>query len=588
MNLNAKYDVFISYSRKDYVDKVGNPLEGNAISELLDFLDKNNVTYWFDKDGISGGSEFLEVITDAITDSKMMVFVSSQHSNASFWTTGEIFEALEQEMLIVPFKIDNSEYNKKFRLMMRPLDFIEYFANPEIAFDSLLKAINLCNEEYDKAVAEEVRREEEEKAKQRKAELLEEISTESAEYMHHVSMLTADAQKIVDKQKLVGNKEKRCPVCSTLLPIERPFCKKCGWAFNPVFDATPSGETNHLFVMRSLWKVVQDADAVRVTYEKKAQELETTVKEKERELESRYSVKDTEIEAIIKDKNEEIKALQSKLKECEGECNKLSAKLRDYEKEELRDLQNRDADKVHETIRKEKNKKGCKVFSVGDVTFKMIRVAGGSFTMGATPEMLDPWDSEKPVHKVNLDSYYMGETTVTQALWKAVMGCNPSYFKDDSFPVERVSWDDCQKFIKKLNNMTGRTFRLPTEAEWEFAARGGVNGSMTQYSGSDRLDDVAWFDGNSGGSTHSVKSKASNELGLYDMTGNVWEWCQDWYGNYSSDEQTNPTGPDTGTHRVDRGGSKYNDVKGCRLSYRGASSPNYHGDDLGFRLALSE
>lgn len=200
MNLNAKYDVFVSYSRKDYVDENKKPIADSAIAALLDFLDKNKITYWFDKDGIYSGSEFVEVITDAITDSKMMIFVSSERSNASSWTTGEIFEALEQEKLIVPFKIDNSPYNKKFRMMVRPLDYIEYFTNPDVAFDSLLKTINVCMDEYAKAVAEEEKRNAEESAKQLRAEKLKEIETASLDFQHHASTLALDAQKLVDKQ----------------------------------------------------------------------------------------------------------------------------------------------------------------------------------------------------------------------------------------------------------------------------------------------------------------------------------------------------------------------------------------------------
>lgn len=281
MNLNAKYDVFVSYSRKDYVDELKKPVAGSAVAALLDFLDKNGITYWFDKDGIYSGSEFVEVITDAITDSKMMIFVSSEHSNASPWTMGEIFEALEQEKHIVPFKIDNSPYNKKYRMMVRPLDYIEYFANPDVAFDSLLKAINVCKEEYAQAVAEEEKRKAEENAKQRRAAILEEIKTESLEFHRHASTLAQDAQRLVEKQKLVGNKDKKCPVCSTMQPIETPFCKKCGWTFNPIFDAHPKGDKDHLFVMRSLWNAVHDTDTIRINLENKMQELEALRKEKD-------------------------------------------------------------------------------------------------------------------------------------------------------------------------------------------------------------------------------------------------------------------------------------------------------------------
>ncbi|MDD7095950.1 MAG: formylglycine-generating enzyme family protein [Sodaliphilus sp.] len=227
-------------------------------------------------------------------------------------------------------------------------------------------------------------------------------------------------------------------------------------------------------------------------------------------------------------------------------------------------------------------------FTVRGVSFEMVRVEGGTFRMGATSEQgSDVWDNEKPVHSVTLSGYYIGKTEVTQALWKAVMGINPSRFKGDYLPVENVSWDDCQEFIRKLNSMTGQNFRLPTEAEWEFACRGGNNSRGYKYSGSNNLGSVAWYDGNSGNKTHPVGTKAPNELGIYDMSGNVWEWCADWYGDYSSGAQTNPTGPYGGSNRVYRGGSWNYDVGRCRSSNRDFYYPWIRDIILGLRLALS-
>ncbi|MDD6784574.1 MAG: formylglycine-generating enzyme family protein, partial [Prevotellaceae bacterium] len=191
-------------------------------------------------------------------------------------------------------------------------------------------------------------------------------------------------------------------------------------------------------------------------------------------------------------------------------------------------------------------------------------------------------------HQVTLSSYYIGETEVTQALWAVVMGNNPSRFKGDNNPVEKVSWNDCQEFISKLNSLTGQKFRLPTEAEWEYAARGGNKSRGYQYSGSNNLDDVAWYYGNSGSKTHIVKTKQPNELGIYDMSGNVWEWCYDWKGDYSSGSQTNPKGPSTGSSRVGRGGCWGSGARGCRSANRGNGAPVYRNDDLGLRLVLSE
>ena len=223
------------------------------------------------------------------------------------------------------------------------------------------------------------------------------------------------------------------------------------------------------------------------------------------------------------------------------------------------------------------------------ISIDMVKVDAGSFMMGATSEMQNPYGDETPVHQVILtNDYYMGKYEVTQALWQAVMGNNPSKFKGDNLPVESVSWKDCQKFISKLNKKTGRKFRLPTEAEWEYAARGGKKSRGYQYSGSSNISDVAWYAGNSSNKTHPVGTKQANELGLYDLSGNVWEWCQDCHGSYVSSSQTNPIGVESGTFRVRRGGSWLNSAWGCRSSYRYCDAPDYRFNYIGLRLVLSE
>lgn len=271
-------------------------------------------------------------------------------------------------------------------------------------------------------------------------------------------------------------------------------------------------------------------------------------------------------------------------------------------------------------------------FEVKGVKFTMVYVEGGTYMMGAQKSdpagaNYDPeaQDYESPVHRVSVDNFYMGQTEVTQALWKTVMGDNPSYFNGENLPVEMVSWDDVQEFIKKLNQMTGRTFRLPTEAEWEYAARGGESTSL--YTGenirisgvinSPNLDKLAWYGGNCGqdytyragcdvskgwdisdwdekqyndskGGTHPVGLKQPNRYGLYDMLGNVWEWCSDWFGKdyYSNGFQTNPKGPSLGSYRVIRGGSWDSYACCCRVADRCYISPDYRDQYIGFRLVL--
>ena len=229
-------------------------------------------------------------------------------------------------------------------------------------------------------------------------------------------------------------------------------------------------------------------------------------------------------------------------------------------------------------------------FTFKGVSFKMIKVEFGSFTMGGTPAQgADAEDDEYPCQSVTLSGYYIGQTEVTQELWETVMGSNPSSNQSNpKNPVDNVSWDDIvNDFLPKLNKFTGQTFTLPTEAQWEFAARGGDKSQGYKYSGSNNIDEVAWYDINSNEQTHPVGQKLPNELGIYDMSGNVWEWCSDWYGGYSSETQVNPTGPVSGPYRVLRGGNFNGNARNCRLSCRNSNTPGSRSIHYGFRLALS-
>ena len=256
-------------------------------------------------------------------------------------------------------------------------------------------------------------------------------------------------------------------------------------------------------------------------------------------------------------------------------------------------------------------------FTVKGISFDMVRVEEGSFIMGA-------FDESEKSHSVHLKSFLIGETEVTQELWIRIMEKNPSKFKNNSNPVERVSWNDCQEFIRKLNQLTGKKFRLPTEAEWEYAARGGNLSQGHRYSGSNNIDDVAWYCNNSGdkrtnvsfsGSNsaeeakkyknnncqpHPVKQKLANELGIYDMSGNVFEWCSDWWDEYSATTQSNPTGPSNGKFRIFRGGSWFwgamfqnnaslwFDGESCKVSNRFFATQTNKYPFVGLRLVLSE
>ena len=217
---------------------------------------------------------------------------------------------------------------------------------------------------------------------------------------------------------------------------------------------------------------------------------------------------------------------------------------------------------------------------------EFIWVEAGCYQMG---DIFDGgFSDEKPVHEVCVDGFYLGKYEVTQGQWLAVMAHNPSNFKNgDNYPVEKVNWDDAQVFIRTLNQLSGKTFRLPTEAEWEYAARSG--GKEEKYSGGDQLKPVAWYNKNSDEQSHPVGTKQANGLGIYDMSGNVAEWCQDWYSNkyYSISPRNNPQGPTTSLDRVPRGGSWYDIKVDLRNTFRYGLNPGLRYDMIGFRLVLS-
>ncbi len=477
----TQYDVFISYSRKDYVDEHDNVIPGNEISKIMKSLTDAGITYWIDKEGVYFGDKFTEELPKIIKSVPVFVYLSTANANKSRFTSKEIATADEYGKYIIPVRIDMTPYSDKVIFRIADVSFIKYAANPAKGREELVKSIKAFlkkqkEDELKKAEAERLRKEE------------------------------------LERQRKQQEEEKR--------------------------------------------------------QQKEIEKIETEIAA----LESQK----VEREKAVLQKEQELKLAQLDLKACEDKISKLQAKL----------------EKVRNSKKEEKNKEEAKrqeeiPFTVNGVSFKMIRVEGGTFMMGATNEQgSDADDDEKPVHQVTLSDYYIGETQVTQALWQAVMGSNPSDFKGANRPVENVSWNDCQEFIRKLNELTGKRFRLPTEAEWEFAARGGKKSKGYKYSGSNNINEVAWYDGNSGGGTKDVKTKSANELGLYDMSGNVWEWCNDWYDTYPSSPQTNPQGLSSGSGRVCRGGSWSYDAASCRSAFRLHFTPTYGAINLGLRLAL--
>ena len=245
---------------------------------------------------------------------------------------------------------------------------------------------------------------------------------------------------------------------------------------------------------------------------------------------------------------------------------------------------------VHDTIVPKVEPEPCLVVKVNDtLSINMMCVEGGTFMMGAMEGDTQAHANEKPAHEVTLTyDYYIGQTEVTQALWKAVMGNNPSTMIGDDLPVNNVLWEEADAFVKRLSQMTGYTFHLPTEAEWEFAARGGNKSQGYLYAGSNNIQEVAWYGSNSGNTTQPVGTKQPNELGIYDMSGNVIEWCSDWLGPYSAEAQVNPIGPATGAYHVYCGGCWYLPANVCRCTHRRQTTAGYGEAAVGFRVALRE
>jgi formylglycine-generating enzyme required for sulfatase activity len=622
MKEQTKYDVFISYSRKDYVvnDEI---ISGNPISAILELFDKNDVKYWFDKDGIYSGEEFVKEISTAIVNSKMLVFVSSKNSNESEYTCGEILKAKKTKKLIIPFLIDECEYNEKFEILLLPLNHIDYVNQPNTALPELLRTVN---KEKERIRLIEEKQNEEILKEQKKQE----ISAGVKDFQRLNGEQDFLLRSLYSKSKDVGAKTKCCPICDREVSIDVPFCESCGWSFASLYgiygvDGKLLHDEKQLQIVRGLWQDLKEGKDSKAHLEEIADNLDRERKEKEM-----YARQSDKLKAAVHSLEQEKQAQQERLRLTELELHETidelnrtrkeletNIKLYDNAKEENIELEKRAkrieqkymelklrmeeveerkfAEEKREAERKAEEEQKCRdaeqrtkemTFIVGGVSFKMIRVEGGSFMMGSPDNDSDAQGDEKPQHRVTLSDYYIGETQVTQALWEAVMGGNPSLWKGNNLPVEQVSWKVCQEFIKQLNKKTGKTFRLPTEAEWEYAARGGRKSQCFKYVGGNDIDKVAWYDGNSGVKTHSVKQKNANELGLYDMTGNVWEWCQDWFGSYSGSSQTNPTGPSTGSNRVLRGGSWSNSARICRVATRSYYSPDYRRSGIGFRLAL--
>ena len=553
----AKYDVFISYSRDDYFDEYGVVISGNEVSKIKDALADAGITYWFDEE-ISSGHGIREEIATNIENSALFLFLSSANANKSDWIYKEIVYADKIKKYIIPVCIDATPYNNKVNFLIGNLKYIKYYTNPQKGLDDMLMDIKTY---LDDLAKEEKRKEDEVQQKQ----LIYDIRTSVFKLNEDETKLDLERANLYAKtDKVIDIKQRESlkyeilessPIRKksqdeikmlqeqvTELKTERDFLKQ---------KHNPSTHKKNKWVHIVYWCIILILFFVICIRSFIEHNSEDNTREHDSEKNTRQIV-----DAI------------------------------DEQKVSV-------ADSILE-------------FYVDNVKFNMVRIEGGTFKMGAqnSNSFGDNYDcealsDENPVHIVTLDNYYMGETEVTQTLWKVVMGTTliqkrikNRYKKNkddegDDYPMSCVEWDECQEFINKLNLKTGKNFRLPTEAEWEYAARGGKKSQGYNYAGSKTIGEVAWYTENSGNMIHPVKGKMPNELGLYDMSGNVWEWCRDFKGKYDSSKQTNPTGFSYG-RCVLRGGSWDCHSRGCRVSSRNDGDKYFWDSSIGFRLVLPQ
>ena len=368
--MKYKYDVFISYSRRDYVDESYNVIPGNAIAEIQNVFDENGITYWFDKDGIYSGQEFIEIITGAIAESKILIFISSKHSNESMWTAGEIFEALDGEKAIIPVKIDNSQYNKKFKLLIRPLDYIDYLENPKNALKDLLRAINKVKEDIAQKQREEEKLREEREAEAKKEKIKEEISVLAKDCQRLTLQQIDVVKQIFEKQTYIGNTTKICPICDKEVSISSDFCNRCGWTFPILYyidgNNTYQLDEKQLSVARTNWRsinMVSELQTIKSNLEIENQRLQRSLLQATEDCKSmtenlkknesaiqKAKIEIKQMQILNKESDSRIKELEFSIIENKKENEKIKNDLLDKEKrllcsiEENKQLQKRLSD----------------------------------------------------------------------------------------------------------------------------------------------------------------------------------------------------------------------------------------------------
>jgi len=525
-------DVFISYSFDDQ----------EIVDEITDYLEKKGISCFVAARDIPPGEKWAKYIPPAIENCKMMVYVHSETANKSDDIDNEIALCLKYKHPILPFKISDTKYTEAKEYHLVGINWIDAFQNSKECFEDLLTTIQdiLKREEEKIRLEREKRLQEENKRLKEENERLKKDNERIKRELERLERELERSKKQLNQLEKAQQESK----------VEREAAQRA------IEEATVKREA--------------EEKAAEKAKEKRAEEAKT-----KRMAEEKATPKAIVIGSITAFVLFLLFIVISKFINSKEQNHTEQDPIEQNPTEQNGNIQN-------PIVQNPK---------IQELMNNMALVQGGVFSMGCTNEQgSDCWDDEKPAHQVTVSSFYIGKYEVTQAQWKAVMGNDKdsSYFKGDNLPVEQVRWSEVQEFIRKLNEQTGKHYRLPTEAEWEFAARGGIKSNGHKYSGSNTVDIVTWHKGNSKGITHHVGEKQANELGLYDMSGNVWEWCNDWYDKdyYQNKSTVNPAGPDTpGSKRVIRGGSWYSNARNARVSCRYYFDPADRGYNIGFRLA---
>jgi formylglycine-generating enzyme required for sulfatase activity len=578
MNKELK-DVFISYSHQDQ----------EAKDELVALLKQEGISYWLDETSLLAGDIIQDKINEGLRESRYTILLVSKNSLLSTWVSYESLMRLKQEIFenqnrFIAIIIDKAVFDDKIAFKMYD-NFEAEIENQEQLRQEARKrkiktelyntrierleeilpqitdiihkivgklAINFTDESRKLQEIEKLlntidknrqnrilvaQKQAEEAQRQKEIEEKQIRDAEKQKKIEENKKLEAQKQKEI-QEKLKSNAKKQKSDDKKPIVIDRRY-----WLGGGLLGLLG------LFLMLGQWGNLGNSN------ENDVNPIDTTKK--------------TENKEVSKDSVLQKPNLAEKNKNPKTEPKNEKNKFKDEE--------------TKTELKTEKEPKKTTQITTNFEKFlpKMIYVAGGTFQMGNN----EGDDDEKPIHQVTLSSFYIAETEVTQELYTKVMGNNPSFFQNcPQCPVEQVSWDDAQVFIRQLNKLTQQNYRLPTEAEWEYAARGGKQSQNYKYAGSNNPGEVAWYDKNSSEKTHLVKTKKNNELGIYDMSGNVREWCSDWYGPYSANAQTNPRGPVNGKYRCLRGGSwNLNDYI-AEVLMRSHSYPNGRFRNNGFRL----